>query len=243
MKVLLRTEWFKLWKTNIMPFILLAPAIVLAIAWNVDVDAEELVGYKYLYAAMNANFAYAVLFLPLMTGVLATLICRYEHQAGGWKQLFALPTTRGKVYIAKFLIVSLLTLCMQLLVLLALLFVGYMKQYGEPFPMELLLRGIVGGWIATLPLIALMLWLSTMFHSLAAPFAVNVIFTIPTLLVINSEKLAPYYPWGQPFMMMYVTGEQEDIFYIPWEQLITVVGGSFVLFFVIGFVYLQRKEV
>lgn len=243
MKALLRTEWFKLWKTNIMPFILLAPAIVLAIAWNVDVDAEELIGYKYLYAAMNANLAYAVLFLPLMTGVLATLICRYEHQAGGWKQLFALPTTRGKVYIAKFLIVSLLTLCMQLLVLLALLFVGYMKQYGEPFPMELLLRGIVGGWIATLPLIALMLWLSTMFHSLAAPFAVNVIFTIPTLLVLNSEKLAPYYPWGQPFMMMYVTEDQGDIFYIPWEQLITVVGGSFVLFFVIGFVYLQRKEV
>lgn len=147
------------------------------------------------------------------------------------------------MYIAKFLIVSLLTLCMQLLVLLALLFVGYMKQYGEPFPMELLLRGIVGGWIATLPLIALMLWLSTMFHSLAAPFAVNVIFTIPTLLVLNSEKLAPYYPWGQPFMMMYVTEDQGDIFYIPWEQLITVVGGSFVLFFVIGFVYLQRKEV
>lgn len=98
MKALLRTEWFKLWKTNIMPFILLAPAIVLAIAWNVDVDAEELIGYKYLYAAMNANLAYAVLFLPLMTGVLATLICRYEHQAGGWKQLFALPTTRGSVY-------------------------------------------------------------------------------------------------------------------------------------------------
>ncbi|MFC6333409.1 ABC transporter permease [Paenibacillus septentrionalis] len=243
MGALLRVEWFKLWKTNIIPFILLAPAIVFMVAWNTNIDTEELSGSKYLYAAMYANMAYAVMFLPLMTGVLATLICRYEHQSGGWKQLFALPTTRGRVYVAKFTVVSMLTLCMQLLVLLALLLVGYLKQYGEPFPTELLLRGIIGGWVATLPLIALMLWLSTLFQSLAAPFAVNVIFTIPTMLVLNSEKVAPYYPWGQPFLMMYVTGDEVDLFYVPWQQLLTVVGGSFVLFFAIGFIYLQRKEV
>ncbi|MEK4248965.1 ABC transporter permease [Paenibacillus sp. FSL W7-1287] len=243
MKALLKTEWFKLWKTNIVPFILLAPLIVLAIALNVNVDAEELTGQKYVYAAINANLAYGVLFLPLMIGVLATLICRYEHQAGGWKQLFALPTTRGKVYVAKFLIVSLLSLCMQLLVLLALLVAGLLKQYGEPFPIELLIRGTIGGWLATLPLIALMLFLSTLFQSLAASFAVNVIFTIPTMLVLNSEDLAPFYPWGQPFLMMYITDNESDIFYAPWEQLITVIGGSFVLFFIAGFIYLQRKEV
>ena len=63
------------------------------------------------------------------------------------------------------------------------------------------------------------------------------------MLVLNSKKLAPYYPWGQPFMMMYVTEDQAYLFYVPWEQLITVVGGSFVLFFAIGFIYLKRKEV
>lgn len=50
------------------------------------------------------NLTYALLFLPLITGVLASAICRYEHQAGGWKQLVSLPVTRmrqsvyGKVH-------------------------------------------------------------------------------------------------------------------------------------------------
>ncbi|GIP18478.1 hypothetical protein J40TS1_41200 [Paenibacillus montaniterrae] len=242
MKAILRTEWFKLRKTNIIPFILLGPALVFAIALLIDVSGEEMAGIRYVYALINANMAYGVLFLPLITGVLATLTCRYEHQAGGWKQLFALPTTRGRVYVGKFLIVSAIIFVMQLLVLVALLAAGIIKQYGEPFPVDVILRGIIGGWLATQPLIALMLWLSTLFQSLAAPFAVNVIFTIPTMMVLNS-KFAPYYPWGQPFLMMTVREEADNFFYIAWEQLLAVVGGSFLLFFLIGYIYLQRKEV
>jgi len=243
MKALLSTEWLKLRKTKIMPFVLLGPILVFLIAYNVNVSAPEWIGMKYIYAFINANIAYGGLVLPLMSGILATLICRYEHQAGGWKQLFALPTTRGKVYIAKFTVVSIIVLVMQLLVLLAMLAVGLIKQYGEPIPLDLLLRVSLGGWAATLPLIALILWLSTLFHSLAAPFAVNVIFTIPNMLVLNS-KYAPFYPWSQPFLMMNVYGGEENgLFYAPLDQLSLVLGASFLLFATIGFVYMQRKEV
>lgn len=240
---LLLAEWYKLRKTNIIPFILIGPALVLAIAWNVELDMEGTENFQYIYTSMMVNLVYAVMFLPLMTGVLATIICRYEHQAGGWKQLFALPTTRGKVYVSKFVIIISITLIMQLLYALVLLSVGLMKGYGEPFPMVLIVKSIFGGWVATLPLIALQLWLSTLFKSFAAPFAVNVIFTIPTILVMNSAKVAPYYPWAQPFAMMYIAEDKQDVFFIPWEQLLTVVGGSFILFFVLGYIYLQRKEV
>ncbi|URN96284.1 MAG: ABC transporter permease [Candidatus Pristimantibacillus lignocellulolyticus] len=240
---LLLAEWYKLRKTNIIPFILIGPALVLAIACNVELDMEGTENFQYIYTSMMVNLVYAVMFLPLMTGVLATIICRYEHQAGGWKQLFALPTTRGKVYVSKFVIIISITLIMQLLYALVLLSVGLMKGYGEPFPMVLIVKSIFGGWVATLPLIALQLWLSTLFKSFAAPFAVNVIFTIPTILVMNSAKVAPYYPWAQPFAMMYIAEDKQDVFFIPWEQLLTVVGGSFILFFVLGYIYLQRKEV
>ncbi|HIW35005.1 MAG TPA: ABC transporter permease [Candidatus Paenibacillus intestinavium] len=240
---LLQAEWYKLRKTNIIPFILTGPLLVLAIAWNVELDMEGTEGFQYIYTSMMVNLVYAVMFLPLMTGVLAAIICRYEHQAGGWKQLFALPTTRGKVYVSKFVIIISITLIMQLLYALVLLAVGLMKDYGEPFPMVLIVKSVLGGWVATLPLIALQLWLSTLFKSFAAPFAVNVIFTIPTILVMNSEKFAPYYPWAQPFAMMYIAEDKRDVFFIPWEQLLTVVGGSFIVFFLVGYIYLQRKEV
>lgn len=243
MKAMLLTEWFKLRKTKIIPFILLGPALFFLIALMVDVNELGQKNFKYIYASMNASLGYAAMFLPLMIGLLTTLICRYEHQAGGWKQLFALPTTRGRVYVAKFAIVSLIILLMQVLVLAALFAVGLIKQYGEPFPAKLVLSMLAGGWISTLPLIALMLWLSTWFHSLAAPFAVNVIFTVPNIMVLNS-KFAPYYPWSQPFLMMNVYGgEGNGLFYAPLNQLAIVIGSSFLLFFVIGYVYLQRKEV
>ena len=41
--------------------------------------------------------------------------------------------------------------------------------------------------------------------------------------------------------MMYIGGGEGDIFFVPWEQLITVVGGSFLLFFIAGYVYFRKQ--
>lgn len=136
-----------------------------------------------------------------------------------------------------------LVMVMQLLYLCSVFAVGIMKGYTDPFPVEIVWKNIFGGWVATLPLVALQLWMSILFKSFAAPFAVNVIFTLPAILAINSERFGPYYPWAQPFSMMYVLGNTEDVFFVPWDQLLTVVGGSFVLFFVGGYFYFQRKAV
>lgn len=244
MQAILRAEWYKIRKTNILPFILIGPILVFVIAWFINPEGDGIErGLYYIYTSLNVNLAYAIMFLPLMTGVLAGMICRYEHQAGGWKQLLALPTTRGRVYASKYIVIISITLMIQVLYAAALWSVGSLKGYSEPFPIEIILKSVLGGWVATLPLIALQLWLSMLFKSFAAPFAVNVIFTMPTILVMNSEKYAPYYPWGQPFAMMYITDDKEDVFFFPWEQLMLVVGGSFILFYAIGYLYFQRKEV
>lgn len=241
---ILNAEWFKLRKTNILPFILLGPALVFLIAWFVNPQEDGIEsGFYYIYVSLIVNMVYAIMFLPLMTGVLAGMICRYEHQAGGWKQLLALPTTRGKVYASKYIVIISITLLIQVMYAVALWSIGALKDYSEPFPTIIILKTVLGGWVATLPLIALQLWLSMLFKSFAAPFAANVIFTIPTILVMNSEKFAPYYPWAQPFAMMYVTEDQSDIFFIPWDQLLLVVGGSFILFYAIGYIIFHRKEV
>lgn len=113
----------------------------------------------------------------------------------------------------------------------------------DPFPMDIVWKTIVGGWLATFPLIALQLWVSIAFKSFAAPFAINVIFTLPTILVINSERFGPYYPWGQPFLMMNIGGSTGDVFFVPWNQILMVIGGSFLLFFIGGYLYFQRKAI
>ena len=129
---------------------------------------------EWYLSLLSMNLTYALLFLPLITGVFASLICRYEHQAGGWKQLLALPVTRGKVFVAKYVLLMLLVLVMQLLYLGAIYVVGMVKGFTDPFPMEIVWKSIFGGWVATFPLVALQLWMSILFKSFAAPFAVNV---------------------------------------------------------------------
>lgn len=198
---------------------------------------------QWYLTMISMNLTYGLLFLPLITGVLAGLICRYEHQAGGWKQLLALPVTRGSVFLAKYSLIMIIVLMIQLCYLCAIYAVGLINDFSDPFPMMIVWKSILGGWIATFPLVALQLWMSIMWKSFAAPFAVNVIFTLPTILVINSEKFGPYYPWAQPFSMMYVDGQDQGLFSFPGEQVLTVVGGSFALFLLIGYLYFQRKAV
>ncbi|MCT6923702.1 ABC transporter permease [Metasolibacillus sp.] len=242
MLAILQSEWFKLRKSKITALLLVGPLVALLVGVSLNLQMEDGVNEWFL-AMMFMNFTYALLFLPLITGVLAGTICRYEHQAGGWKQLLALPVSRGRVFSAKYVLLILLVLVIQLLYLAAIYAVGTVRGFTAPFPIEIVWKSIVGGWVATLPLVALQLWLSAAFKSFAAPFAINVIFTLPTIFAINSEKIAPYYPWAQPFSMMYIGGDTEDIFFIPWEQLLTVVGGSFLLFFLCGYIYFQRKTV
>lgn len=244
MSTLLQAEWFKLRKSKIVWLLFAGPLISLLIGLNINMEfAEEMDGYHWYILVLSMNLAYSLLFLPLISGVFASVICRYEHQAGGWKQLLALPVTRWQVFVAKYIMIILIILVMQILYLGVIYTVGILQNVTEPFPMQIVQKSILGGWIATFPLVALQLWMSILFKSFAAPFAVNVIFTLPSILVVNSEKIAPFYPWVQPFSMMYIESETDDVFFIPWEQLLTVVGGSFVLFFVAGLFYFQRKAI
>ncbi|MCP8967609.1 ABC transporter permease [Ectobacillus ponti] len=242
MLTILQSEWLKLRKSNMTGILFVGPLIGLCIGLGADLPAGEGMN-EWQMTVLVMNLGYALLFLPLITAVLAGLVCRYEHQAGGWKQLLALPVTRGSVFLAKYVLLLALALFMQLLYLAVIYTVGTMKGFTSPFPSEVIWKSILGGWVAVFPLIALQLWMSILFKSFAAPFAVNVMFTLPAILAINSERFGPFYPWAQPFSMMYIGEGTNDVFFIPWEQLLTVVGGSFLLFFIGGYVHFQRKAV
>lgn len=243
MRAILQAEWFKLRKSKIASIMFVGPLVGLFIGLTANTTHIEVDSNEWYLSLLFMNLTYALLFLPLITGVLAGLICRYEHQAGGWKQLLALPVTRKSIFTSKYILLILLVLCIQLFYLMSIYAVGMIKGFTDPFPFIIVLKCILGGWVATFPLVALQLWLSIIFKNFAAPFAINVIFTLPTILIVQSERFAPFYPWAQPFEMMYIGGDTDDVFFIPWEQLLTVVGGSFILFFLGGYLYFQRKAV
>ncbi|GKS11602.1 RumG protein [Paenibacillus chitinolyticus] len=240
---ILGAEWLKLRKTNIWLLVFISPLLAFATGLALPVPANEpLIAWTLLLSTMA--LIHAMLFLPLLTGVFAAFVCRYEHTGGGWKQVLALPVSRSHLFMAKFLLVTGLLAVTQLLFLGGLIGAGCIKGLGASIPWSQLLWPVFGGWLATLPLAALQLWVSVAWVSFAAPLALNVIFTLPNILVANSETYGPFYPWAQPFLAMLPASDTSlGGLHVSFETLIYVILGGFVVFFLSGLSYFQRKEI
>ena len=146
-------------------------------------------------------YPYATLFLPLLAGVLTTLCCQIEHLVGGWKQLFGMPVPRTAVYAAKVAYALLFLALAQALVLLAVRMDGRLVLHlSAPFPWSAMAGRVAAGWVATVPLTALQLWVSARWSSFAAPFALNVIGTLPATAA--GGTWAQVYPWCLPALAM-----------------------------------------
>ncbi|KAB2333141.1 ABC transporter permease subunit [Cytobacillus depressus] len=238
----LRSEFLKLRKSSIWLLIFISP--ILASLTGLGEISRDSLAYQWEMTLSIMVFLHALLFLPLLTGVFSAFVCRYEHTGGGWKQLLAMPVSRGNVFITKFILVVGLLALTQILFTAGLLIIGQLQGFEAAIPWKMIATSVIGGWIACLPLAALQLFVSIAWSSFATPLAINVIFTLPNILVVNSEKFGPYYPWGQPFLLMMPgAGDSFGALNVPLGTLMIVILGGLVLFFVSGFIYFQRKEV
>lgn len=239
---LLQSEVLKIRKTNIWILLFISPS--LAFFTGLVTEQQDGMSDEWVFPLMMMTIAHAILFLPLIIGVFTSFVCRYEHQNGGWKQLLSLPILRSHVYLSKFIIVTSLIAINQLLFIGGLFIIGVIKGFTDPIPIGIILKSALGGFIASLPLIALMLLVSMAWSSFAAPLALNVVFTLPNLLVANSEKYAPFYPWVQPFLTMIPKDDGPwGGFFISMESIIFPIIGGFIIFFISGLLYIKKKTV
>lgn len=239
-----RSEWMKVRRTVIWLLAVVSPLLAALIGLLNVRDGSTSADATWLEALALMAVLHALLFLPLLTGVFAALVCRFEHAGGGWKQLLALPVTRSQVYLTKLAFVMLLLAITQLLFLAALLLIGISLGFKGAVPWAELLRSVGGGWVACLPLAALQLAVAAAWQSFAAPLAVNVIFTLPNMLVANSADYGPYYPWVQPLLAMMPAGPVSfGALNVSAVSLFLVIGGSFALFLAGGWIYFAKKAV
>ncbi|WP_110114612.1 ABC transporter permease [Bacillus sp. CGMCC 1.16541] len=240
---LLQVEWFKMNGSTLWSLVFLSPLTATIIGYVAASRMDFELPNDWYEPLVFMVSIHAVLFLPLLSGVLVSFICRHEHQAGGWKQLLSLPVKRSTVYLAKGFLIFLLVGCIQALFLLGWLAVGLSQGYTDPLPITLMITVFIGGWMAMLPLIGLQLWVSTSWASFGAPLALNAVFTVPNLMVINSERVSPFYPWSQPFMLMMPQDQSVIGFNASLGTLALVIGGSATLFFIGGLLTFERKLV
>jgi len=236
---LFHAERLKLKKSSIGLLTMISPILAVLIGLLMSEQQPPEIQWLYLWSTMST--AHAILFLPLLAGVFSAFICRYEHMGGGWKQVLALPVPRSSLYTVKFTHVALLLGLTQVFFLIGAIAVGVIKGYVAPIPWSDLLRAFFSGWLATLPVAALQLFVSVSWSSFAAPLAINVMLTLPNMLIVNSEKYGPWYPWVQPALAMNGV-DKYGAFNVSLSTLLFVIIGSFLLFLISGLVYFSRKE-
>lgn len=237
------SERLKMSRSHIWLLMLISPIFVFLIGLTV----ANTTSFPWENLMLQSIILHALFMLPVVSGLLPAFICRYEHTGGGWKQLLSLPVGRAQVYFTKFIIImTLLALC-QLLAMLAVLSAGFIHGIDQPIPWALILRSFIGGLLACLPLVALQLGVSLSWSSFAAPLAINVAFTIPNLLIVNSAKVGPFYPWAQPLLaMMPKVGNETytfGAFNLPMQSLMVTILGSFLLFLTLGLLHFCKKEI
>ncbi|MGM0920185.1 MAG: ABC transporter permease [Bacillota bacterium] len=238
MMQLLSAELLKLRKTKVLSLLFVSPFFAGVLGFKLG--QIEGIPNEWLSPLLIMVPAHALILLPLMIGILTSFLCRYEHLQGGWKQLLSLPVSRVSIFMSKWLMISLLILINQLLFITAWVIVGAVKGYSDPFPADIFIKLLTGGFLAALPLAALFLWVSMAWTSFAAPLALNVMFTLPNIMIINSEKIGPYYPWAQPFLAMMPQNEGSFITEISFYLSIAC---GFVCFFTGSFLYIKNKAV
>lgn len=240
---LLAAEWLKLRKSAIWLLLAASPALAAAIGY-LSIRSEGPDGQSWVYLSTVAAISHGIVFLPLLAGLFSAFVCRYEHDSGGWKQLLALPVQRGGVYLAKLAIVLLLLFLCQLLYLAGLAAAGLLLGLPGPMPLADLAQSALGGFAAAVPLAAMQLAFSVGWTSFAAPLAINTMMALPNVIIINSARYAPYYPWAQPIRaMMPDTENRYGILHLPPVSLYAVVVLGFVLFLLGGLIYFRRKDV
>lgn len=240
---MLRSEWKKLRKSSIWLPVCAAPLLAIAIGAlmsRMDLDSESTeMTWNFLYGAIVQ--VYAMILLPMLAGILASLVCRTEHLSGGWKQLLALPVSRTAVYVAKFFYILLLLALIQLLVFIGVLLGGLVFLHLQtPIPWTTFIKGFIGGWIATIPLAALQLWISTWWKSFAAPFALNVVFTIPAMSIGSSHLYGPLYPWAQPMLAMLPS--HAGISFATSETALTITVAG-IVFMIGGWLHFVKRDI
>ncbi|WP_332092352.1 ABC transporter permease [Paenibacillus sp. GYB003] len=231
----LAAEFYKIRKKMIWFLVFLGPIGVVGLQglnFGLRYDFLTRVYANDLWGGVISNVQMlAVPALLMGIAILTSMIATIEHQTNAWKQLLALPVSRLTVFTAKFALACLLLAASSTLLGVGTVVLGLSLGYGADIPYANVLTTIYYPFVASLPFIALQIWLSIAVKNQAVPLTVGITTAISALF-------APRYPDWVPLKWPYVTDK--------WEQPLFFVGAGLVAglaLYAIGLANFARKDV
>lgn len=184
--------------------------------------------------------------LGLGATLIASMIVDVEHRSDTWKTFFALPVRRWKAYLVKFAwAVALLAVAS---VLMGLGYAALMVwQDLGPIPWAEVARAVALPWIATLPLLAFQLLVSTSMKNQALPLALGI---ITPMFGMGMSGMPAWLPWRLPTQGLTLAaggvtaGSPGDaLAWLTAPVLCAVSAASVLVLVTLGAALLTRKEI
>ncbi|WP_440896692.1 ABC transporter permease [Amphibacillus sp. Q70] len=182
----LSAEWLKLRHSKIILVIAILPILSLMIgSANFYMNQEVLEGGWFSLWSQVGLF-YGEFFLPILIAICCAYICRLEHTNQNWNMVMSAPVTIGSIYVAKFVIVSLLILFAQFIFVGLYWVAGTLLSLQGSLPVEVI-GWTLRGWFASLAIIAFQLGLSLRLRSFATPIGISLCAVFAGLLMYVSH--------------------------------------------------------
>lgn len=210
----LRVESLKVKRTLALWMVFIAPLIVVALQVALILSRIEYFVADTAEAAwrgycLNMITLWSLLMLPLFITLEAALLAQLEHSEKHWKQLYAQPVPRWSHYAAKFGVLLLLTALSMVVLVTLIVLSGLALHVLQPdvlpytwdgLPLASLLVHMGRTFLGALLIIAIHTWVANRWPSFNLAVGVGILATVPNVMVMNSDKWAPRYPWTMPFV-------------------------------------------
>jgi len=235
MAKVLSADFLKIRRKMIWALVLIAPAGVVALqALNFGLRYDYL---TKLYAddlwqgVMTNVQLMGASALLLGIAILASMLAGVEHHTNAWKQLLALPVSRWSVFAAKFALCAILLLASCALLAAGTVALGVALGFGWDFSVVALAKTAFYPFIASMPLLALQLWLSVTMHNQAIPLTIGI---AGTVLSMFAFRFPDWFIWKWPLL-------ENDALKPEYSVMAGAIVGA--VLFVLGSVDFARRDV
>lgn len=245
-------EFYKLRHKHL--FLMVTLFLLMEIGWAFMATSMSIsrnpnnVGWEALIVMLSSMNG---LFLPILSAICVSRICDMEHKGNTWKLLLTVSVSQGKLYFAKYVSASIVMLWACTLQVLAITTFGIVNKFGQPVPLFLLMRFLIGTALANMIIIALQQWISMAVKNQAFALSIGMvggfIGLVADLLPSGVRRIFiwSYYTGFSPITQSYTSEKMQFIVrdissLLPMMVMLVVAG---IAIYLAGSIHVSRQEV
>lgn len=165
-------EWMKLRHSRMLLVLLVLPTISILIGCTNFYFNQGILQQEWYSLWTQVSLFYGEFFLPVFIAICCAYVCRLEHMNRNWNVLMTAPISVSSIFIAKLTIVSMLIIFVQTFFFILYYCAGNLFGFSLLFPVETF-GWIFRGWVASITISAIQLFLSLRIRSFAAPIGLS----------------------------------------------------------------------